>query len=314
MRAMILAAGRGERLKPLSDVLPKPSVPVCNRPAIWYALDCLYQQGFRQVVINTFHLGDSIAQSLAPWTPSDMRVTYLREKTLLGTAGGLSNAKSALESDKGATIVVFNGKVVFFPDLSDALAEHHARRAFATMIIRPYPVASGYGLVEVDRDGNVCRILGHPATDRVETTPYMFTGVHILNSEAVKSLPDKGCVIRSGYLSWLSSGKHIHGYVTHAPWYEVSTIEGYYDANMALLSRHIAWPKREIYDPCLAATAHVHADAKLTRCVIGERAHVAKVALENCVVWPDVRVSHSVSDAILTPTAILRLSNVSPPR
>ncbi len=312
MRAMILAAGRGERLVPLTDALPKPAVPICNRPAIWYALDCLYQHGIRQLAINTFHLGEALQKSLNPLIPADMQVDYVLEDELLGTAGGVCNALQTLKfkEDSKAPFVVFNGKLVFFPNLYEAIKEHCERHAFATMVLRAQPFRSRYGVIERANDGSILRMLGYPEHHLLKTRSYMFTGVHVLSVEACNALPDRGCIVRDGYLKWLEQGHLIHGYVSDAPWHEVSTAEAYFDANMALLSEQTTWPGFSAPHESIHPTAKLGAGAGITQSVIGASAEIAAHAkLDRCIVWPNAHVLNSISHAIVTPHTSLRLPN-----
>lgn len=311
MRAMILAAGHGERLKPLTDELPKPAVPIGHRPAVWYALDCLYQHGIREATINTFHLAGEIRRHLDPHVPSGMRVHYLQEQTLLGTAGGLRNAYAQLLSptEPDSPVVVFNGKLVFFPDLQLAVAEHNKRRAFATMILRHRPPASAYGLVEIDAQSRVRRILGDPQFPLADARATMFTGVHLLSADALKQLPAQGCIIRDGYLRWLEEGRVIHGHVSHAPWNEVSTVADYHAANMALIDGHIQWPGLASPRP-IHASAEISAGAKITHSFVGAHSVVADgVVVDRCVVWPNSHVRASAIQAIITPRITLHPPN-----
>lgn len=316
MRAMILAAGRGVRLDPLTQELPKPAVPIGHRPALWYALDCLYQHGIRETTINTFHLAREIRSHLDPYVPPDMRVHYIQEQTLLGTAGGVRNACANLLSPSEADnpIVVFNGKLMFFPDLRQAVAAHTQHRAFATMILRKRAPESAYGMVEIDPQSRVRRILGDPHFPLPDTTATMFTGVHLLSPEALKQLPEQGCIIRDGYLRWLEEGRLIHGQISHASWYEVSTVSDYFAANMALLGGQIRWPGL-INTATVDAQAKIGPGAAITHSFVGARTVVdADIAIDRCVVWPDSHVTASATQAIITPRIILHPPSVQQPR
>ncbi|MFW5921120.1 MAG: sugar phosphate nucleotidyltransferase [Polyangiales bacterium] len=309
MGAMVLAAGLGTRLRPLTHERPKPAVPVANRPLAWFALDHLARAGVREVVLNTHYLGERLPDLLAPYLPADLTPTYLHEPDLLGTGGGVHNARDHLlagEHDPDAPVLLTNSDILFAPDYAAALATHRRHGAIATMVLRPDPEAARYGAVEVDPQGRVRRLLGAPQSAPEPLEALMFTGVHVLSPRAFEDLPAQGCIIRHSYRRWVDEGVAVAGHVDTSPWRDLGTLEAYLQANLDLADGTLRWPgitpdpaTGTLVDP----TADVPLTATLRHAVVGPGARIAPhVTLERAVVWPDAEVTEDARGAVITPT------------
>src|SRR5229473_7526232 len=136
MKAMILAAGYGERLWPLTADRTKPALPVLGKPLAGYVAEYLAQSGITDVVVNLHHHPDSVRRALGDGSQFGVHLHYVHEPIILGTSGALDNARTLLE---GETFVVINGKLITDIDLSVALAEHLKQKALATLILRKNP-------------------------------------------------------------------------------------------------------------------------------------------------------------------------------
>lgn len=308
MRAMVLAAGLGTRLRPLTEERPKPAVPFGLRPLVCETLDALHRFGIREVAINVHHLADRMAALVDPHLPPGMSARYLHEPVLLGTGGALANAASWL-TEPDEPVIVMNSDIVFAPDLDAALTLHRRLDAVATMVLRPDPEATRLGAIDVDDRGRVRRLLGrpqhgatlHPASlheTQEALHERMFTGVHVLSPRAFADFPAEGCVIRSAYRKWVDEGARVAGITDLAPWKDLGTLAAYLDANVGLAG-----------DGALVhASARVATEARLTRVVIGEGATVGPVSLDRVVVWPGAMVSTDLRDAIVTPERVVQTS------
>lgn len=299
-QAMLVAAGYGSRLAPLTDELPKPAVPVANRPLASFALLHLHREGIRDFVVNTHHLAERLQQALQPWVPDDGALRFSPEPRILGTGGGL---RQAWGPTSGEPMLAFNAKLLFEPDLQRLAAVHAARRALATLVLRPMPPGAGFGGVDVDAEGRVVAILasGPPAPD---TRRRMFTGVHLLGPRAHGLLPREGCVMRQGYIDWLRRGETIWSVLDRAPWTDLGQSPGHYgEGNLALLDgRH----RFEGITPdaggvLVGQGADVGEACRLRRTAVGAGARVAPgIELTDCVVWPGARVERSLRRTIIT--------------
>lgn len=303
---MLLTAGLGTRLRPLTEQRPKPIVPLGNRPLACFALDQLANLRVRSVVANTHPMPDLVERVLRKACPPSLNLSFSRESELLGTGGGLRRAWPLFE-DPEADVIVMNGDTLFAPDLQRALRLHEAHGAVATMILRPTNDPERFGAIGIDADGFVRSLLGSPARPGLRSL--MFTGVHILSPRARASLPEQGCVIRHAYRQWVDRAAPVLGLVDESPWADLGTIAEYYKANMDLASGSRSWPGVVPQDGSLvAADVTLQAGAQIEQSVIGAGAVLgAGVRVERCVVWPETVVRESVCDAIVTPEHHIRL-------
>lgn len=306
MRAMVFAAGLGTRLRPLTDLLPKPVVPVLHRPLSWYALDHLRRAGVEHAVLNTHHLGDRVERELlrAPRLEG-LALSFAPEPELLGTGGGVraavalqARALGPLRDDD--VVIAFNGDVLFAPDLARAVALHRRHDAIATMVLRADPDPQRYGAIEIDAEGRVRRMLGRPEGG-AGLRALMFTGVHVLSARAIADLPERGCIVRQGYQRWLERGEAIAGHVEDAPWRDLGTPREYLAANLDLLEGRVRWPG--IDDPHALAvdpSARIGEGAIVEGSIVGAGAIVAAgVEIRRSVVWPGASVRESARERIV---------------
>jgi NDP-sugar pyrophosphorylase family protein len=184
---MILAAGFGSRLRPLTDRVPKALIEVAGKPLIAYPLAVLREAGIREVLINLHHLGGQIRDALGDGSSHGMSIRYSEEDPILDTGGAIKKAESFLRGD---SFVVINADTVIDLPLLDVVAWHRDRGALATMVLRPDPQAAKYGVIEIDSAGRVRRILGRPADAPGPLDALMFTGVHVFEPRVFVFLGD----------------------------------------------------------------------------------------------------------------------------
>jgi mannose-1-phosphate guanylyltransferase len=179
MKAMVLAAGQGTRLHPLTEQIPKALVPVAGRPMIEYSLLLLKRYGIRDIVINLHHLGEQIERYLGDGAQWGLQITYSKEPDLLDTGGGLLKAKPFLQ---GGRFIVINTDVLIDLSLNELIEFHANKRAVATLVLRPDPLADQYGSMEIDGAGRIHRFLQTriATAPPVPTTKLMFTGLQVL--------------------------------------------------------------------------------------------------------------------------------------
>ncbi len=301
MLGMVFAAGLGTRLRPLTDVLPKPAVPLLNRPLASYSLERLAAFGVRRVALNTHHLAQAATEALSAALPASLEARFVHEPTLLGTGGGLRNAWQALGADE--PIVVMNGDILFWPDLEGALALHHSLDAIATVVLRPDPRARQLGALAIDEACRVRRLLGVPEVD-APLRELMFTGVHVLSPRAFAGLPEEGCIIRKSYRRWIDEGEIVAGFVDESAWRDLGTPAEYLRASLDLLRGDLRWPGIAPASARLDPSATVGQGARVVESVIGAGAAIAPgVEIQRSVVWPGARVTEDARDAILAPHA-----------
>jgi len=297
---MLVAAGFGTRLEPLTRELPKPALPVANRPVAWFACDQLARHGVRQQVTNTHHLAAELQRELARVQPPGVQLRFVHEPEILGTGGGVRNAWSATRSEP---LIAFNAKLVFAPDLTRALAEHRASGALATLVLRPCPPESRFAPVWADPQGRVHKVRANePPVAGLQRC--MWTGVQFLEPRAFADLPAQGDIFEHAYLPWLARGERIHGVLEHAPWIDVGVSPRHYlDANLAFARGELSWPGLPAPQGGVLAApgAVIGKGAHLDQVVLGEGAVVEPGAkLTRVVLWPGARASGALADAIVT--------------
>jgi NDP-sugar pyrophosphorylase family protein len=299
---MLVTAGFGTRLAPLTDLLPKPAVPVANRPVAWFAIDHLQRAGIRDFVLNTHHLAAELERSIRAAAPSGVNLSFVHEPEILGTGGGVQHAWQPID---GETFLVMNGKYVFAPDIAAALRVHRETQALATMIVKSVAPGDPLGAVEIDADGRVRRLRGEgPANGPL--LPTLWTGISLLEARAHRDLPERGCMIQDAYQHWLARGERVMAVVDPASFRDVGMSHWHYwEANMALLNGTQGWPgvAPDAAANLIADTAQVPASARVRECSIGAGASVADgLTLERSVIWPQTRVSQDLTNAIALPT------------
>ncbi len=237
MKAMILAAGLGTRLRPLTDTLPKPLLSVAGQPLLVWNLLLLRQHGISEVIINLHHLGHLIEEAIGDGSRFGLRITYSREGTLLGTGGGIKQVEAFFD---GAPFLVLNGDTLLELDLT-ALVRFHLQRArqgavLATLVLREDPEAERWGLVETNGQQQVLRINGRGRKDPTEGNQAgegrrMFAGVHVLDPAALRDVPvGRASSIIEAYVTELARGGVILGYDMKGYWSDVGTPERYEQA------------------------------------------------------------------------------------
>lgn len=240
---MILAAGFGTRLFPLTIDRTKPAIPFLGKPLVAYVAEYVAQFGFREFVVNLHHQPDSVRKALGDGSEYGIKIDYsLESPDILGTAGALDNARALLGDE---TILIVNGKIISEIDIAAAVETHRKSGAIATMVLKPNVKRERFTEIEVN-DGCVTRLgpLAHPFTEdeiRAEQpeslVPLMFTGIHLIEPEVFDFIP-KGVysdIIEKFYLPYIRQGKKIAAHVTDAEWFELSTIPRYLDISLAMM-------------------------------------------------------------------------------
>jgi len=238
MRAMILAAGFGTRLRPLTNTVPKALIPVCGRPLIEYGLLFLRSYGVEEVVINLHHLGGQIRAALGDGSAYGLRITYSPEDPILESGGGIKKAQPLLDKE---TFVVLNCDTIIDLDLDALVAAHRRTGATATLVLRSDPQAARYGILETDASGRICRFLGQPSTVSEPLSPYMFTGLQVLEPRVFDFMPEERpfSTTRETYPSMLQAGEPLYGFIHSGSWMVVDDAEGIAHATQAIVSRQV---------------------------------------------------------------------------
>lgn len=243
MKAIILAAGFGTRLFPLTIDRTKPAIPFLGKPLVGYVAEYVAKFGFRDIVVNLHHQPDSVIQALGDGSDFGVRIEYtLEEPEILGTAGALDNAKHLL-SDEAFLIV--NGKIISDIDISQAVETHKRSGAIATMVLKPNAKREKFTEVETENalvtgfGGFAMPLTGDEIRNPESAirNPLMFTGIHILEPRIFDYVP-RGIysdIVSHVYKPALLKGEKIAAHITDGNWYELSTIPRYLDISLAMM-------------------------------------------------------------------------------
>ncbi len=230
MQALILAGGEGTRLRPLTSSVPKPVVPLVDRPFIVYMLDWLREHGVDRVVMSCGHLAHGVRNVLGDGSALGIDIRYVEEPRPLGTGGALKYAESLLDE----RFLMLNGDVLTDFDLSAQMAEHERTAAVGTLALTPVDDPTNYGLVRIGEGGKVREFVEKPSADMVDTAN-VSAGVYVLEKSVLDLLPaDKPASIeREVFPQLVAAG--LHGYVADGYWLDIGTPERYLQATFDIL-------------------------------------------------------------------------------
>jgi NDP-sugar pyrophosphorylase family protein len=234
MKAMILAAGYGERLWPLTADRTKPALPVLGKPLVGYVAEYLAGFGVTEAIVNLHHRPDSVRASLGDGSRFGLRLEYIHEPLILGTSGALDNARDFFDD---STFILVNGKIITYIDLNAALESHRRNSALATLVLKRNETRERFSIVET-RDGLVTGFGGMPTAN--DDVPLMFTGIQILEPRIFDYIP-RGVFSHTTvdvYPPAIARGERIEGHVGEGVWHELSTLRRYLDISLALLKSH----------------------------------------------------------------------------
>lgn len=232
---MILAAGYGTRLFPLTVDRTKPAIPLLGKPLVGYVAEYLAGFGIRDVVVNLHHQPESVKKALGDGSDFGVKIHYTLEvPKILGTAGALDNARELLEDD---TFLIINGKIVTDIDIDAAVRAHTGSGALATMVLKENSLREAFSEVYVEK-GRVTGFGDLANPHGSGPPPMMFTGIHILEPRVFDWIP-RGVysdIVPTFYDPAIRSGEHIGAHVTRSKWFELSTIPRYLEISLKLLN------------------------------------------------------------------------------
>ncbi len=294
LAGMVLCAGLGTRLRPLTELVPKPAVPVCGVPLVRHALGLLAGAGIGRVVVNVHHQPELMAAAAgAAAAELGLELAVSREPVIAGTGGALREARPLLEGAEA--VVVLNGDVLFDVDLGAVLSAHRATGALATMALLPMPPGAGYAAVEIDEQDRVRRIAGRFGPGGPSLTAWHFPGLHVVApglAALVPASPFECDVNRDVYPPLMARGL-VRGLVVHGAWSDLGTPASYLAANLDVAAGRIDLGRYRLPPPRrIAASARIDPSARVgEEVVIGERCVVpAGARVERAVLWPDTRL------------------------
>ncbi len=315
MKAVILAGGEGTRLRPLTLSIPKPVVPVVDRPFLRHQLDLLSRVGVREVVFSVAYQPERLQAVFGDGRDLGFRIHYAVETTPLGTGGAVKNAEPHLDD----VTIVFNGDVLTDVDLPGVVRAHREHGARATLVLAPVPNPAAYGLVETDPAGRVTSFIEKPTDPGQITTNNINAGIYVLDTSTLALMPpaENHAIERAFFPALLRRGDLVRAWVHRGYWIDIGTPEKYLQVHRDVLAgrfpvtlegerRGAGWIHGQAHvDPgaelegafyvgpgCrVAAGARVGPDAVLTRDVTASPAS----RVRDSVVWAGTELAESSS-------------------
>ena len=343
MLGMILAAGLGTRMRPLSDQTPKPCMPVCGRPLIHYAIDLLKTAAVRESAVNLHHLGDHVRTLLREGPRLGMRFRFSDEPEILGTGGGVRRGWEVLMDGMppDEPLAVVNTDTILAADLAPIAADHEKSGALATLVLTRDAAIERYGAVRFDSTGRVVDIAGLAGADVSGCDGAVYSGVSILDPSLFPEMPPGGsyCLVRDVLVPQIQRGGRIRAVVADGAWLDAGEPADYLTANRRMLEtataafgranpagqilamhfpvgdRVFAAPMAKIEmgvgfaGPALIQLgARIESEAHVgPNAIVGRKAVIGRGArIENVVVWNDAAVAEGaeLSNCVVTPAGV----------
>jgi NDP-sugar pyrophosphorylase family protein len=305
MKAILLAGGKGTRLRPLTVHTPKPIVPIFNRPFLYYQIDLLRQvPEIDEVILSLNYQPRRIEEIFGDGGGLGLKLRYVVEPMPLGTAGAVRYAGDSLTE----SVVVFNGDVLTQVDLAAVLAMHRERKAKATIVLTPVENPRAYGLVETDAGGNIQRFLEKPGEDEI-TCNTINAGIYVLEPDTFDRIPRETAwsIERSFFPSLIERGETFVAYVHDGYWIDIGTPAKYLEVHRDIMDGRYSAPPFdghgrkawiapgariedgvEMHGPCFVDDGAVikQGTKVLPYSVIGRQTHVDEEAvIDGAIVW-----------------------------
>jgi mannose-1-phosphate guanylyltransferase len=304
MQALILAGGKGTRLRPLTVYTPKPIVPICNRSFLLYQIDTLRNAGITDITLSLSYQPHKIEQLIGDGSQHGVKIKYTVEPQPMGTAGAYKFAEELIREPT----VVFNGDILTDLDLEAVIREHNERRAAATIVLAPVENPSAYGLVETEADGRVRRFLEKPKPDEISVNT-INAGTYVLEPRVLDAIPagENYSFEYQLFPDLLRRGEPFYAHIPRETyWIDIGTSERYLQVHHDLLAgrvSHVNLAERQgdfesataaeiderslIADGCI-----IKPGAQVINSVLGQGCYVDERArIENSVVWSHARIS-----------------------
>jgi NDP-sugar pyrophosphorylase family protein len=314
MQALILAGGKGTRLRPLTVYTPKPIVPICNRPFLLYQIDTLRRAGVTDITLSLSYQPEKIEQQLGDGSQFGVKLKYTVEPQPMGTAGAYKFAEDLIREPT----VVFNGDVLTDLDLKTMIRQHKDKQAIATIFLMPVEDASMYGVVETADDGRVQRFLEKPKP--AETTcRNINAGAYVLEPSVLDLIPkgENHSFEYDLFPKLLEKGEPFFAHVPQRTyWMDIGTPARYLQAHHDLLANRVTRihmkDRRGVFDSAthseidelsiIADDCTLKPGVRIVNSVLGKGCYIEERAcIENAVIWSHTRVgtAANIKDAII---------------
>lgn len=316
MQALILAGGKGTRLRPLTVYTPKPIVPLVNRPFLLYQIDILRKAGIENIILSLSYQPDKIVQILGDGSEFGVKLSFVTEPQPMGTGGAYRFASGSTRE----TTVVLNGDILTDVSISEIVEFHRSSRAQATIALAPVENPQAYGLVETGPDGRLLRFLEKPKPEEIDRLQVntINAGIYVLEPDVLDLIPmgENRSFEYNVFPELLEKKAPFYGFnMKKSYWRDIGTPVSYLAAHHDFLSGRIKGFDFRTAGTSDIATAAIidkksiigegcviKPGAKITNSVLGAGVHIdEKAVVENSVMWAHTRVSSfaEIKDAII---------------
>ena len=299
---MILAAGFGNRLKPLTNDLPKPLFPVLNRPILEHTLQFLRSHRIQEVAINLHHKPEKIINYFGDGKNFKIDLHYSREENILGTAGGIKKLQDFFKDDSFAVI---NSDILTDVNLNDVLKFHKEKKSKLTLVVRKTFNTDQYGSIQLDDNGRIVNFLGHSIINSKCVTQVMFTGIQIVEPDIFSRIPEnKFCgTTEDIFPEMIKDGLPVYGYLHHGYWADIGTRETYIQAQADALDGRLILKTPSSGNPegyLAAQTVHIGKGCKISQnsqvgpyAVLGDNSYLyPRAVVKNSILWPGTTIKN----------------------
>ena len=298
IKALILAGGKGARLRPLALHTPKPIVPLANIPFLFFQIDRIKRADITEIILSLSYQPRKITDIFGDGMKYGVTMRYTHEDLPRGTAGAFKAAENLIDD----TTVVLNGDVLADADLVKVLKFHRAKKAEATIVIARVMNPAGYGLIEAAKDGRVASFIEKPPEDEV-TGDTINAGIYVLEKSILDRIPAKGSQSfeRDLFPAMLQERARVYAYLTHDYWQDIGDPQKYLEASFGVISGRTqlplypqkSCPPNKWHKPEIQIDSFSILDGK---CVIKQG-----VAIENSVLGAGCRIEEGalIKDSVI---------------
>ena len=301
MKAMVLAAGFGNRLQPLTNILPKPMFPVLGRPLLSHTFDILKSANITDIAVNVHHLPDSIIDYFEKEPPPDLNLYFSREEKILGTAGGIKKMESFLED---GPFILINSDIISDINLNKVIDFHKINNSKLTLVVRQDISPEQYNSIEICEDGRIAHFIGASSMEIPQNTKrVMFTGIQIMEPEILKRIPSgQFCGTTEDIFPQMIEEKiPVFGYLHEGYWKDMGNRESYLEVNADALDKKISLKgisQNELNSSFIlppvwvGLNCHIADNAKIgPHSAIGPNCVIKSSAvIENSILWEGVTI------------------------
>lgn len=302
-KAMIMSAGVGSRLDPLTKEIPKPLVPIANIPTMDILLNHLAKFGINNVIANTHYLGEQIQRRYSEGSPNKTNFSFVHEETLSGTAGGVKKCQFFFDDKEDFLVLSADGLTEL--DLDKAIESHIKSNCIATMVTKEIDKSevNKFGVVVTDESGFIKEFQEKPSVEEAKSN-LINTGIYIFKYDIFKYIPENTVFdfAKNLFPLLLENNIKINTYTTSKYWSDIGSISQYIESTVDILTQKLNIPEINIensddFSLIKDESAIIEKNSKIKgNCIIGKKSKISENAhVENSILWDNVVVDKNVS-------------------